>query len=55
MENGIKIGTRGCRKCHTKEHRKKALQKAHIDPSLPDNSHEMRTSMDKKNYFLIIL
>jgi len=49
------MGTRGWGKCHTKEHRKKALQKAGIDPSLPDNSHEMKTSMDKENDFLIIL
>jgi len=34
---------------------RKALQGAGIVPSLPDNPHEMKTSMDKENDFLLII
>lgn len=34
---------------------RKALQEADIVPSLPDNPHDMKTSMDKENDFLLII
>jgi hypothetical protein len=34
---------------------RKALREADIIPSLPNNPHEMKTSMDKENDFLLII
>jgi hypothetical protein len=34
---------------------RKALREPDIVPSLPDNPHEIKTSMDKENGFLLII